>query len=136
MQSHDVKIYKEYIVSNEFGLFVNLDYAHKSQDECALTWDSIMEAMIEYGFVFKKRTFAIVTEKSRDEISLDVRHLFDAIQLKQQDFYSFIVDCYILNLEGCNDLTLPDTSDTIEVEDISLDDLNIIGVDYDLLFKR
>ena len=137
MLCHDVDTHdKEYIVTNEFGLFVNLDYAHKSQDECAQIWNSIMEAMLEYGFSFKKRAFVMTTEKSRDQISLDVRHLFDAIQLKQKNFYSFIMDCYILNLAGCNDLTLPDTSDTIEVEDISLDDLNIIGVDYDLLFKQ
>ena len=123
-------------MTNEFGLFVNLDYAHKSQDECSLIWQNIMDAMLEYGFLFKKRAFVICTEKSRDEISVDVRHLFDDIQTIQQDFYSYIIDCYILNLESCNDLTLPDTSDTIEVEDISLSDLNMIGVDYDLLFKR
>ncbi len=123
-------------MTNEFGLFVNLDYAHKSQDECAQIWHCIMEVLLDYGFLFQKRAFVIHTEKNRDQISLDVRHLFDVIQLEQPNFYSFIVDCYILNLEGCNDLTLPDTSDTIEVEDISLDDLNIIGVDYDLLFKK
>lgn len=123
-------------MSNEFGLFVNLDYAHKSQSECAQIWKNIMDAMLEYGFLFKKRAFTINTEKSRDEISSDVRTLFDEIQSKQYDFYSYIIDCYILNLESCNDLTLPDTSSTIEVEDISLNDLNIIGVDYDLLFKK
>jgi len=123
-------------VLNEFGLFVNLDYAHKSQDECTQVWQLILDAMLEYGFSFQKRAFVIHTEKSRDEISLDVRHLFDEIQITHSSFYSFIIDCYILNLEGCTDLTLPDTSNTIEVEDISLDDLNINGVDYDLLFKR
>ena len=123
-------------MTNEFGLFVNLDYAHKSQAECALVWQSIMDAMLEYGFVFKKRTFSIHTEKNRDEISVDVRALFDQLQAEQQGFYGYIIDCYILNLETCNDLTLPDTSDTIEVEDISLQDLNTIGVDYDLLFKK
>jgi hypothetical protein len=40
-------------VTNEFGLFVNLDYAHKSQDECSLIWQNIMDAMLEYGFLFK-----------------------------------------------------------------------------------
>ena len=123
-------------MSNEFGLFVNLDYAHKSEGECALIWQSIMNTMIHYGFIFKKRTFVIKTEKNRDEISVDVRRLFDEIQAEQHNFYNYIIDCYILNLESCNDLTLPDTSDTIQVEDISLQDLNTIGVDYDLLFKR
>ncbi len=51
------------------------------------------------------------------------------IQSKQYDFYSYIIDCYILNLESCNDLTLPDTSDTIEVED------NGPGIDEDLRKK-
>lgn len=123
-------------MSNEFGLFVNLDYAHKSKDECALIWQSIMNTMLNYGFSFRKRAFIICTEKNRDEIAVDVRHLFDEIQAGQQDFYSYITDCYILNYESCNDLTFPDTTDTIEVEDISLEDLNIIGVDYDLLFKH
>ncbi|MCW8931188.1 MAG: hypothetical protein OQL19_13220 [Gammaproteobacteria bacterium] len=121
---------------NEFGLFVNLDYAHKSHEECSQTWQNIMDAMLGYGFMFKKRAFVINTDQTRDEISIDVRHLFDEIQLKQPSFYSFIIDCYILNLESCNDLTLPDTSESIEVEDISLSDLNVIGVDYDLLFKQ
>lgn len=123
-------------MSNEFGLFVNLDYAHKSQEECALIWQSIMDSMLHYGFLFKKRAFTITTTKSRDEVSLDIRHLFDELQLKQDKFYSYIIDCYILNIENCVDLTLPDTSDSIQVEDISLKDLNSIGVDYDLLFKR
>lgn len=121
---------------NEFGLFVNLDYAHKSEDECYLIWQMIMDAMLKYGFAFKKRAFIITTEKDRNEISLDVRHLFDEIQSVQQNFYSYIIDCYILSLESYNDLTLPDTTDSIEVEDISLNDLNKIGVDYDLLFKK
>ena len=123
-------------MSNEFGLFVNLDYAHKSEDECHLIWQAIMDAMLQYGFAFKKRAFTINTEKDRDDISMDVRHLFDDIQSVQQNFYSYIIDCYILNLESYNDLTLPDTTDSIEVEAISLQDLNEIGVDYDLLFKQ
>ena len=123
-------------MSHEFGLFVNLDYAHKSEDECTLIWQNIMDAMLNYGFSFRKRAFIITTDKNRDEIAMDVRHLFDEIQAGQQNFYSYITDCYILNYESCNDLTFPDTSDTIEVEDISLEDLNVIGVDYDLLFKQ
>lgn len=121
---------------NQFGLFVNLDYAHKPQEECHVIWESIAEAMLDYGFIFKRRAFAITSDKNRDEISLDIRHLFDLIQLGEPDFYNYIVDCYILNVENCNDLTLPDTTESIEVEDISLQDLNTIGVDYDLLFKK
>ncbi len=121
---------------NVFGLFVNLDYAHKSQDECTQVWHIILDAMLEHGFSLQKRAFVIHTEKSRDEIAAEVRHLFDEIQARHQTFYGFIIDCFILDLESYNDLTLPDTSDTIEVEDISLDDLNINGVDYDLLFKK
>lgn len=127
---------KENIMSNRFALFINLDYAHKSESECALIWQSIMDTMLNYGFLFRKRAFVITTEKNRDEISVAVRRLFDGLQAEQQFFYSYITDCYILNYESCNDLTLPDTSDTIQVEDISLEDLNTIGVDYDLLFKQ
>jgi len=63
--------FKESNVPNEFGLFVNLDYAHKSQDECADIWHLIMNAMIKYGFSFEKRAFVIITEKNRDEIALE-----------------------------------------------------------------
>ncbi|WP_198264219.1 hypothetical protein [sulfur-oxidizing endosymbiont of Gigantopelta aegis] len=123
-------------MSNQFGLFIHLDYAHKPQDDCAMVWQNIMDTMQGYGFDFNKRAFFIDTDKSRDDISQDIRHLFDEIQLVQADFYSYIMDCYILNYETCSDLTLPDTSETIEVEDISLQDLNTIGVDYDLLFTK
>ncbi len=120
----------------QFGLFINLDYAHKSQQQCHRVWERITATMLDYGFEFKRRAFAITTDRDRDEISQDVRHLFDRIQLNEPDFYSYVVDCYILDVENCNDLTLPDTTDSIEVEDISLQDLNTIGVDYDLLFKK
>ncbi len=127
---------KDFIVSNTFALFVNLDYAHKPQAECAQIWQSILDTMLGNGFLFRKRAFVISTEKTRDEIAMDVRHLFDEIQSRQANFYSYIIDCFILNYENCNDLTFPDTSDSIQVEDISLEDLNKIGVDYDLLFKN
>jgi hypothetical protein len=111
-------------MSNKFGVFVNLDYAHKAKSECSIVWNKISAKMLEYGFLFKKRTFAIITEKHSSEVSLDVRRLFDEIQLEQQDFYSYLTDCYILNLDGCNDLTFPDTSSSIEVEYISLQNFN------------
>ena len=124
------------IMTNKFGLFINLDYAHKSHNECSLIWQEIMNKMLKYGFSFNKRTFSFNTEKSSEEISLDVRCLFDEIQAEHHDFYSYITDCYILNLEGCHDLTLPDTSNSIDVEDISLQDLKAHGVEYDLIFKK
>jgi len=123
-------------MTNKFGLFVNLDYAHKAQSECSMVWQKILDTLLQYGFSFQKRAFAINTEKNGDELSLDVRSLFDDIQAKQNDFYDYIIDCYILNLENCTDLTLPDTSNSIDVEDISLEELDTIGIDYDLLFKK
>lgn len=47
-----------------------------------------------------------------------------------------LVDCYILNLDNCNDLTLPDTSNSIDVEHINVQDLKATGVKYELLFKK
>lgn len=123
-------------MTNKYGLFVNLDYAHKPQSECSMVWQKISDTLLQYGFSFQKRAFTINTEKSREALSFDVRALFDDIQAKQNDFYSHIIDCYILNYEHCTDLTLPDTSNSIDVEDISLEELNTIGIDYDLLFKK
>jgi len=123
-------------MTNKFGLFINLDYAHKPDHDCALVWQKISDKLLNYGFSFQKRAFSINTDKNRDDISSDVRGLFDEIQAEQDDFFAYIVDCYILNLDNCTDLTLPDTSNSIDVEDISLQDLNTIGIDYDLLFKN
>lgn len=123
-------------MSNKFGLFINLDYAHKPTAECTYVWQKIMDKMLHSGFSFQRRAFAISTEKNRDELAHVVRVLLDELQTEQENFYSFIIDCYILNLENCSDLTLPDTSNSIDVEDITLQDLNTIGIDYELLFKR
>jgi hypothetical protein len=123
-------------VSNKFGVFINLDYAHQSHDECAFIWKRIMEIMTGYGFFFQKRTFTIDTDKSRNEIANDVRGLFDLIQKEQEHFFSYVSDSYILNLEDCSDLTLPDTSETIDVENITFQELNIMGIEYDSLIKK
>lgn len=123
-------------MSNKFGLFINLDYAFKPEDECSLVWKKIMDKMLKYGFSFQKRAFAIITEKTSGEVSIDVRSLLDEIQAEQNDIFSYISDCYILNIDNCNDLTLPDTSNSIDVEDISLQDLDAIGIEYDLLLKK
>ena len=123
-------------MSNKFGLFINLDYAHKPTAECSYIWQKIMDQMLHNGFSFQRRSFTITTDKNRDDLAHFVRGLLDELQAEQQNFYGFIIDCYILNLENCSDLTLPDTSDSIDVEDITLQDLNTIGIDYELLFKR
>ena len=123
-------------MSNKFGVFVNLDYAHQPHSECSLIWKKIMDDMINYGFLFEKRVFVLITDKSRDEISNGVRALFDTIQKEQPDFYSYISDSYILNLKDCSDLTLPDTSDSIDVENITFQELNSMGIEYDLLLKN
>ncbi len=119
-----------------FGLFINLNYAHKPWDECSLIWQMIMKKMLENGFTFQKRTFQILTEKNSDELSATVRQLFEEIQRDKHNLYSYLVDCYILNIENCNDLTLPDTSDSIDVEHINVQDLKAAGVKYELLFKK
>jgi len=92
--------------------------------------------MTGYGFLFHKRVFTITTNKSRDEISSEVRGLFDLIQKEQEDFFSFIGDSYILNFEDCSDLTLPDTSASIDVENITFQELNSMGIEYDSLTKN
>ncbi|MCU7939090.1 MAG: hypothetical protein KZQ64_06870 [gamma proteobacterium symbiont of Bathyaustriella thionipta] len=121
---------------NKFGVFINLDYAHQSHGECSRVWNKIMDGMISDGFIFQKRVFVIHTDKSRDEVSNDVRNLFDSIQKEQGHFYSYISDSYILNLKDCSDLTLPDTSNTIDVENITFQELNSMGIDYDSLIKK
>ena len=123
-------------MSNKFGVFINLNYAHQSHDECTFIWKKIMDVMTGYGFLFQKRTFTIDTDKSRDEIANDVRGLFDLIQKEQEHFFSYVSDSYILNLEDCSDLTLPDTSESIDVENITFQELNIMGIEYDSLIKK
>ena len=125
-----------YIVSNKFGVFINLDYAHQSHVECRFIWDKIMGVMLDYGFLFQKRIFTIITDKSREEISNDVRSLFDLIQKEEEQLFSYISDSYILNLADCSDLTLPDTSKSIDVENITFQELNIMGIEYDSLVKK
>lgn len=117
---------------NKFGVFINLDYAHKSADECSIVWQKVMDLMLSNGFSFEKRVFIINTTSDRDEIATNVRKLLDEIRLDQHDLYSYINDCYILNFQNCIDLTLPDTSNAIDVEDVSEEDLEALGVEYDI----
>lgn len=123
-------------MAHKFGLFINLDYAHKADDACSLIWQKIRDRAARHGFSFEKRVFVIFSEKSAEQLSADVRVLLDEILIEQDDLYSYIVDCYILNLDNCTDLTLPDTSGSIDVEDISLDDLDVLGIKYNLPLKN
>ena len=123
-------------MSNKFGLFINLDHAHHSSEECAFIWKKITDKMLQNGFSFQKRAFVIKTDKERNEMAIDIRGLLEEIQMEQHDFYSYMVDCYILNVENCSNLTLPDTSDSIDVEHISLEDLDKLGGGYERFFKK
>jgi len=123
-------------MAHKFGLFINLDYAHKTDIDCSLVWQKIMDKIVNNGFSFEKRAFVIISEKSSEELSTDVRDLLDELLDEQQDLFSYIVDCYILNLDNCTDLTLPDTSNSIAVEDISLEELDALGIKYNLPLKK
>ena len=123
-------------MSNKFGLFINLDHAHHPSEECAFIWNKITDKMLQNGFSFQKRAFVIKTDKERNEMAIDIRGLLDEIQMEQHDFYSYLIDCYMLNVEDCSDLTLPDTSNSIGVEHVSPEDLDKLGVGYEMLFKK
>ena len=111
---------------NKFGVFINLDYAHKGNEECSLIWQIIKDEMLNNGFLFEKRVFSIQTNKSRDEITSYVRKLLDSIRVQQHDLFSFINDCYILDFNNVNDLTLPD-SKGIDVEHVNYEELEALG---------
>lgn len=121
---------------HKFGLFINLDYAHKSDSECALIWQQIRDKMSANGFTFEKRAFVLNSEISSEELSSKVRALLNEILTQQPQLYSYIADCYILNFDDCTDLTLPDTSDSIDVEDISLEELDALGITYHLPLSK
>ncbi len=122
----------------KYGLFINLDYANKPADECAKIWGIIMDAMAQNGFQFEKRAFVINSEKNTDEIAHFVVQLFDQIQMNLPDLhiYSYLADCFILLLDECKDIKQPDTSNSILVEDVNLDELDASGIEYNALFKR
>lgn len=121
-------------MSNKFGVFINLDYCRHSSEDCSFLWQNITEKMYEKGFLFEKRIFTIRTDIECDEISIVIRGLLNEIQMEQHDLYSFIADCFILNFDNYNDLTLPDTSDSINVEDISIEDLNALGIEHKIIY--
>ena len=87
-----------------------------AQDECSLIWQAIMSKMIEFGFSFERRVFSIDTSKSPDEISLEVRRVFDEIKQEYNDIYLYITDCYFLNLNNLKDLPLPENNSHFEVQ--------------------
>lgn len=108
---------------NKFGVFINLDYAHKPQNECSIIWQAIMDKMIVFGFSFERRVFSIDTSKSPDEISREVRRLFDEIKQEHNDIYLYITDCFFLNLNSLKEVALPDNNNNFEIQ-------------YDLLKKE
>ncbi len=124
-------------MATKYGLFINLDYANKPADECSNIWGIIMDTMTQNGFSFEKRAFVIISEKSSDEIAQFVVHLFDQIQMNSPNLhiYNYLADCFILTLDDCKDIKQPDTSNSILVEDVNLDDLDAAGIEYNTLFK-
>lgn len=115
---------------NQFGIFMNLDYAHKPSDACSFIWQEIMDAMLANGFSFEKRAFTISTSNTRDEVATEVRKILDSVRCVHHDLYDFISDCYILNFDNCSDLTLPDTSGSIDVEHVSHEQLEALGYKF------
>lgn len=124
-------------MATKYGLFINLDYANKPADECANIWDIIMDTMTHNGFTFKKRAFVITSEKNLDEIARFVVQLFDQVQMNSPNLhiYSYLADCFILTLDDWKDIKQPDTSNSILVEDVNLDELDAAGIKYNTLFK-
>jgi hypothetical protein len=123
-------------MTNKFGLFINLNYAHHPHNECNLVWKKLQSHLSKAGFVFEKRYFAMTTDKSRDDLVEISRQVLDDLQNEIENLYSYLNDCYVVNLNTSSDLMLPDTSTSIDVEDISTDELNALGVEYDSLIKK
>ena len=124
-------------MANKYGLFINLDYANKPAEECSNIWGVITDVMMHNGFSFEKRAFVINSEKNLEDIANFVVYLFDQIQINSPDLhiYNYLADCFILTLDKCKDVKLPDTSNSILVEDVDLDDLDAACIQYNTLFK-
>ena len=125
-------------MTHKYGLFINLDYAHKFTDDCSKIWEIIKDSMTQNGFLFEKRAFVIQSEKNSEEIANYVVQLFDQIQINSPDLhiYSYLTDCFILNLDQCKDIKQPDTSNSILVEDVNMYELDAAGIQYNTLFKK
>lgn len=115
-------------MSNKFGVFVNMNYANKPAGDCVKILDMIKDKLLTKGYSFEKRIFVIHTEKDIKDTSKEVRHFLGEIAMNVKDLHSYITDCYMLDIKKYADLRLPDTSDSIDVEQISIEDLE--------LFKR
>ena len=125
-------------MSRRYGLFINLDYKNRSSQECSLIWDIIKTTFDEQGFLFEKRIFVFTSEHDIEQVSNLVVQLLDQIQINSPELhiYNYLSDCFILSLDECKDIKRPDTSNTIMVEDLNPEDLKLIEMEYQDLFKN
>jgi pyruvate-formate lyase-activating enzyme len=115
-------------MSHKFGIFVNMNYTDKPAGDCIKILNKIKDKLLSKGYTFEKRVFVIRTEKDIKDAAKDVHHLLAEIAIEVKNLHSYLTDCYMLDIEKYADLKLPDTSESIEVEQITLDDLVIKGV--------
>jgi hypothetical protein len=110
-------------MSNKFGIFINMNYAAKPAGDCAKILEKIKQRFLSNGYSFEKRVFVINTDKDIKNTSIEVRHLLSDIAKEFEDLHNYVSDCYMLDIKKYADLKLPDTSDSIDVEQIILEDL-------------
>lgn len=112
---------------NKFGVFINMNYADKPAGDCIKILDKIKHKLLLNGYSFEQRVFVIHTEQNIKDSAKKVRQSLAEISMDVKDLHSYITDCYMLDIQKYADLKLPDTSDSIDVEQISIEDLELFG---------
>ncbi len=112
-------------MSNKFGVFINMNYTVKPSGDCIKVLAKIKEKLLVKGYSFEKRIFMKNTEMDLKETAKEVRHLLADIAREVKDLHTYVTDCYMLDIKKYADLKLPDTSNSIDVEQITLEDLQL-----------
>ena len=112
-------------MSNKFGVFINMNYTEKPTEDCVKILDKIKHQLLNNGYSFEKRVFVINTENDLKDTSIQVRHILSELAADIKNLHTYVSDCYMLDIKKYSDLKLPDTSDSIDVEQISLESMEL-----------
>ncbi|MDX2507197.1 MAG: hypothetical protein QNL62_22355 [Gammaproteobacteria bacterium] len=104
-----------------YGIVINMDYEHHDYAICKELWNEISREMLLQSFYLDKRMFILTTELGKEEVCNKARKILEDMESDKESYekqvFNYIKDFYALDVTDYVDLTRPQASSGIEVEE-------------------
>ncbi|MCW8928722.1 MAG: hypothetical protein OQL19_00610 [Gammaproteobacteria bacterium] len=94
-----------------YGIIINMDYFHQSENKCREIWNDIIRSMRIAGFHFDKRMFLMTTQLDKQSVCKKARTALNNIdeetELYNKNTLDYITDFIAIDMSEYDDLRLP-----------------------------